>query len=402
MKAPASAPVLIAGGGIAGLASALALAQKGIPSQVFEQAPAFSELGAGVQLGPNAVAVLAALGLKEAALALACRPQSLHIRRISSGRSLSTWRIGSAVAQRYGQPYISIHRGHLHGLLLQAARAQPHIDLCSGQSVQSWAEDAQNGLRIQLEAGGSATGRALLACDGVWSRLRPSIAGSSSPAQYSGHSAYRALLPRSLWPAGQSSRLGQELGLWLGRKAHIVHYPIASGDLLNIVVLIEKPADATQGWEQAIAAHSVQAELNLASQGHACPELQNLIHAAQNWFSWPLHGLPSPPPTWVRGAAALVGDAAHPMLPYLAQGAAMALEDAWVLAQNMARHSSAQHALQHYQSQRQARCQRVVSTAARNAKIFHLSGPAAWARDAYLQAKNGQALGMAWLYGWQP
>ncbi len=398
MTASPSSPVLIAGGGIAGLAAALALARKGQASQVFERAATFSELGAGVQLGPNAVWVLRELGLLPAVQALACQPQALHIRSARSGRSLSRMLLGAGMVQRYGLPYLSVHRAELHHCLLQAAQQTPLIHLHNNASVQGHKQDAQ-GVELIFAHGQPERGSALLACDGVWSRLAPQIQPQLRPATYSGHMAYRALLPmaavRHLLPD-----IERQVGLWLGAGAHVVHYPVDAGRLLNIVVLLEAPQpSAEQGWSQAIPQGEVQTELERALGRRYAGALQSLLWAADSWFAWPLYGR-SPQGGWAQGRAALLGDAAHPMLPYLAQGAAMALEDAQVLAQCWQSADPAA-ALRHYAALREGRCARVVRTAARNARIFHASGLMALGRDAYLRLQNGKPVGMDWLYGWQ-
>ena len=398
MPSSSAPPVLIAGGGIAGLAAALALAQRGQASCVYERSAEFSELGAGVQLGPNATGVLAKLGLLPALQPLACQPQALQVRAADTGRSLSRMLLGTSMAERYGQPYYCLHRADLHRVLLQAAQAQPLISLYSAARVQAYKAQTE-GVELVFSHGAPALGSALLACDGVWSALAPQINPQLRPAAYSGHMAYRAMLPmaqaRKLLPA-----IEQDVGLWLGRRAHIVHYPVAAGQQLNLVVLLEAPQpSADKGWSQPLPQGEVQTELERSLGQRHTHALADLLWAADNWFAWPLYGREAHG-GWAQGRAALLGDAAHPMLPYLAQGAAMALEDAWVLAQNW-RPDAPAAALQAYAAQRQARCLRVVRTAARNGQIFHASGLTAWGRNAYLQLQNGRPVGMAWLYGWQ-
>ena len=393
-----SAPVLIAGGGIAGLAAALALAQRGQASCVYERAAAFSELGAGVQLGPNAVGVLQQLGVLPAIAALACRPEALQVRSATSGKCISRMLLGAAMPARHGLPYLSIHRAHLHKALLQAAQSQPLIALHSSASVQG-CKTQDDGIGLVFAHGQPVTGSALLACDGVWSRLAPQIAPQLRPAAYSGHMAYRALLPmaqvRNLLP-----QIASEVGLWLGAGAHVVHYPVDAGRQLNMVVLLEAPQpSADQGWNQAIPQGEVQIQLERTLGQRQAGALQSLLWAAVNWFAWPLYGR-NPQGGWAQGRAAILGDAAHPMLPYLAQGAAMALEDAWVLAQGWQPADPAA-ALRHYAALREGRCARVVRAAARNAQVFHARGLLALGRDAYLRTQNGRRVGMDWLYGWQ-
>jgi salicylate hydroxylase len=393
-----SAPVLIAGGGIAGLAAALALAQKGQASCVYERADTFSELGAGVQLGPNALWVLQQWGLLPALEALACRPEVLHIRAAASGKRISRMRLGQAVQQRYGLPYLTIHRAHLHQILLQAAQSHALISLHSKTSVQGY-KTHEGGVELIFAHGQPVCGSAVLACDGVWSRLAPQVQPALRPAIYSGQMAYRAMLPMAqalkLLP-----HIRHEVGLWLGRGAHVVHYPVDGGQQLNLVVLLHAPhAGSEQGWHSPIPQGELQTELERTLGCSQACALQDLLWGADNWSAWPLHGR-KPQGGWARGRAAILGDAAHPMLPYLAQGAAMALEDAWVLAQHWQGQDVAA-SLQRYAAQRQGRCTRVVNAAARNAQIFHASGVMAMGRDAYLRLQSGRVVGMPWLYGWR-
>lgn len=420
--------VIIAGGGIGGLACALALARAGQRVTLLERAPAFAEVGAGIQLGPNAMHVLAGWGLRESVLAHACLPEAIAVRDVRTGRSLSRLLLGRAVQQRYGQVYASVHRADLHGVLLEAVHHESAVQLVcdaavghvrqatlgagAGAGVGARA-DPQGAIQVQA-AGRRWQADALVAADGLWSSLRPAVFGDAAP-RATGHVAYRTLVPMAQVPAGVRA---SEVGVWWGRNAHVVHYPVRSGQFLNLVVLSEQSAaQAVPGWACAASpeavAHSVQ---------DACPALRALLasaggsgnasapgpananatapapRAVSPWQSWHLYDRPATR-SWVQGRVALLGDAAHPMLPYLAQGAAMALEDAAVLASCVAAQGDWASALQHYQRQRKARCERVVATARRNGRIFHLAPPWSLARDALLALKGTEVLGMPWLYG---
>ena len=408
IRQQAQLPAAIAGGGIAGLACALGLARYGIASVVFEQASRFSELGAGLQLGPNALWVLEQLGLLDEALAHACQPSTLHVRDIGSGKTYQRLFLGSAFAQRYGKPYITLHRAYLHKILLDAARNNPHITLRCQRKVLDFRQDAQaDSLEVQIsEEGPGFKAAALLVCDGVWSGLRKQLLPKGPPARYSGHTAYRALVPAAAWPQTKLA-LADELGLWWGRRAHILHYPVQGGDLLNIVALIEKPQPPSEsmGWSTPIAQETVS-EVLLAATGKDCtPDLQAVLASAQSWFTWPMYER-APARGWSQGLVTLVGDAAHPMLPYMAQGAAMALEDAWVLTTSLSHGdwntgAARRSALLRYEQLRFKRSSRVVNTAARNGRIFHMHGALAAARNAYLYAQGEHTLRMDWLYNWQ-
>lgn len=392
---------MIAGGGIGGLAAALALAHRGQRVTVLERAAQFTDAGAGIQLGPNAVRALAKLGLREAALAHACVPETIAVHHATTGRSLSRILLGRAVQQRYGEVYACVHRADLHAALLEAVRAQPHIDLqCNAavQSVETHADGAEHcdAQRITAcTAQQSLQADAMVAADGVWSQVRQAVFADGAP-RATGHAAYRVLLPMAQAPAALQA---MQVGVWWGPDVHVVHYPVRGGAFLNVVVLSEQnAAQAVAGWASQ-ASHSAVAS---ALQG-VCALLGDLLSSVQahqhTWHSWHLYSRP-PARSWVQGRVALLGDAAHPMLPYLAQGAAIAIEDATALGQQVAQHSDWAQALQSYQQQRKARAERVVATAQRNGRIFHLGKPWSVARDAVLTLKGTEVLGMAWLYGY--
>jgi salicylate hydroxylase len=247
---------------------------------------------------------------------------------------------------------------------------------------------------------------AVIAADGVWSSLRQAVFADGAP-RATGHAAYRAMLPIAQVPPALQANL---VGVWWGRDVHVVHYPVRGGAFLNLVVLSEQSAaQAVPQWASPASSEAVMRSV----QG-ACPALRAMLESvassantgagtdgqapASPWQSWHLYDRPAAH-SWVQGQVALLGDAAHPMLPYLAQGAAMALEDAVALAASTAQHSHWSAALQHYQTLRKARCERVVATARRNGRIFHLPQPWAMARDAVLALKGTEVLGMPWLYG---
>jgi salicylate hydroxylase len=388
--------ILIAGGGLGGLAAALALARSGHSATVLERAAQFADVGAGIQLGPNAVKVLAQLGVRDAALQQACLPQAIVVRHVATGRSISRILLGQAVQQRYGEVYACVRRSDLHAALLQAARNESRITLCSGEAVQGV---NQSGEAVQVQSSQrSLQADALVAADGLWSSVRQAVLADGAP-HATGHAAYRVLLPMAQVPAALQA---MEVGVWWGPDVHVVHYPVRSGQFLNLVVLSEhSAAKAVPGWA-SVADHAQVAQ----SLQRVCPLLGDLLHSVQTyqqthqktWQSWHLYDRPAVR-SWVQGRVALLGDAAHPMLPYLAQGAAMALEDAVVLSHQVGQHDGWSAALLCYQQLRKARTERVVATARRNGRIFHLSAPWSVARDAVLALKGTEVLGLPWLYG---
>jgi salicylate hydroxylase len=386
--------VIVVGGGIGGLAAALALARSGQQVTVLERAAAFADVGAGIQLGPNALRVLAAWGLRDAVLAQACVPQAITLHSATSAHVLQRIQLGAAVQQRYGQVYACIHRADLHAVLLQAVRAEGAVQLVTDAEVLGALQDPSGG--VQVKAAQQAwSAQAVIAADGLWSTLRQSLWHDGAP-RATGHVALRSLVPLHKLPG--SAAWSSDIGVHLGRGVHVVHYPVRGGAALNVVVLSEQPhMAAAAGWSHAASPEQVQRCLQGTS-----PRLAALLDSVQThgqpWQSWHLFDR-AMPTTWVQGRIALLGDAAHPMLPYLAQGAAMALEDAAALGQCAAQASDWLAALQRYQTLRHARCARVVRTAQRNGRIFHLAPPWAWARDAVLAVQGSPVLGMPWLYG---
>jgi salicylate hydroxylase len=397
--------ILIAGGGIGGLAAALALASAGQRVTVLERAAEFADIGAGIQLGPNAIKVLAQWGVKDAVLARACLPEAIAVRDAATGRSLSRMLLGHAVQQRYGEVYACVHRADLHAALLHAVRGQSGVRMHCNEEMLSAAaiavartkDGAENSTAPSVQVQSTQHtwyADALVAADGVASNVRQAVWADAAP-RATGHAAYRTLLPIASLPASvHTHALASEVGVWWGRNVHVVHYPVRGGEFVNLVVLSEQAAaKAVPGWASVASA----ADIERSVQG-ACPLLRELLACASSWHSWHLYDRPATR-SWVKGHIALLGDAAHPMLPYLAQGAAMALEDAAVLASSVAGHSDWPAALQHYQHLRKARCERVVATAQRNGRIFHLAPPWSTARDAVLALKGTQVLGLPWLYG---
>lgn len=406
--------VIIGGAGIAGLATSLALAQRGHSSTIYEQSAELGEVGAGLQLGPNAVAVLRTLDLEEGLKYQACAPEAIIVRRIRDGQTISRMRLGAAVHRRYGSPYLTMHRGQLHQLLLRAAQNQPLIRIHTDHTLLlSQADTHCVQLTMHTPDGKHhADGEALLAADGVWSLTRPKLWPKVPKLSYSGHKAYRALIDRQIWPAALTAELASNIGLWLGRGVHVVHYPVAAGSQLNVVVLLESASPISRtGWSERYAPQIIEAEIEMCLRERTRAHmLKEVLLSVPSYFNWPLSNLPPEGLSqhgYNQGRIALLGDAAHPTMPYLSQGAGMALEDAWVIAQELSPAlgrpgSAVPHALQRYSDRRMERTQRIVRTSSRNGRIFHAHGLTASARDLYLRLQDGRPVGLPWLYNWKP
>jgi len=383
--------ILVAGGGIAGLAAAVGARAAGWEVRVFEKAEAFGEAGAGLQLGPNATRILDQWGLLDRPELRPFEPQRLSVRDAVDGRELGSLRLGAQARQRYGSPYLTLHRADLHSVLLDAAaRAGAHLH--AGVTITSARVDGELA-QADLAGGTRVEADALAVADGVWSTLRGQLIGDG-PAPPSGHVAYRAMLPMAQLPA---SLRGPEVQAWLGPRMHLVRYPVRGGEALNVVAFIEGQAQA--GWEQDAGDEALRA----VARG-SCGELQALVEAVSQWRLWPVHDRPPLPSeaAMARGRAALLGDAAHPMRPYLAQGAGMALEDAAALQKVLAvcdgRVLDVPTCLSRYALDRWQRCARVQARSLRNGWIFHADGPLRLARNLSMRAGGEKLLDLPWLY----
>jgi salicylate hydroxylase len=400
MTAPA--PVLIAGGGIAGLALALALARRGIRSTVLERQQAPTAAGAGIQLGPNGVRALQGLGVADALKTWVGEPEAIEVRAGSSGRRLARLPLGSWIEKRHGAPYWVAHRGDLHAVLTAATAAEPLIEVHSGFEVASVAQTTEQ-VTVADTAGRSIAGPILAGADGLWSAVRSGLAPGSAPRP-AGATATRTVIP-----AGRAGALaGSAVGVWLSRQAHVVHYPVRRGAEIAVVI-IAREAEARQGrgWDADVDASRLPRRL----AGFHPDLVQVLMPAAGRawtWREWALHTLPALP-AWAQGRVVLLGDAAHPMLPYLAQGGALALEDAVMLADCLRQPGPEPRpepaaALARFEALRAARARRVQAASLRQGRIYHLAPPLSWARDAVLALTPARWLmaGYDWLYAWRP
>jgi salicylate hydroxylase len=391
----ASQQVLIAGGGIGGLASALACAQRGVSVQLIERAAQLSEVGAGIQIGPNVTRILQAWGLGEALAQVAAFPKQLQARDAQTGQVLGTLPLGERAQSRYGAPYATIHRADLQGILHRAAQAAG-VDMLLGQTVHGWRETA-SGVEVNTADGPSVQAGALIGADGVWSAVRQQLLGDA-PARFTGHLAYRALVAQADFPAHLRS---DQVTVWMGPRLHVVHYPVRSGQWLNLVAIVhgDKPIQ-DQDWDQVGHTQSL-----MQAMGAVGRDLHARLASVPAWRQWALHDRAplSGAKQMAQGRVALLGDAAHPMRPYLAQGAGMAIEDAQVLAQSLCTGgASVPEQLNSYAQARWARNARVQARAIRNGRIFHAQGAVALGRNLSMRLMGERVMDVPWLYGGGP
>jgi salicylate hydroxylase len=379
------------------LTAALALARNGFRVVVLEQAERLQETGAGIQLSPNASRILIDLGLADRLRPAVTVPTALRVLSAASGHEIVRMPLTGA-EERYGAPYWAIHRGDLQEALAAATSRQPGITLKLGVRVEDFIAH-RNGLTV-LTYGGAGMmdehGVALIAADGLWSQARTRLGHGEAP-RFAGRVAWRGLVPARVVAPEFREPL---IHLWLGHDAHFVHYPVKAGGVINLVVI---SSDRWQqpGWSEP--ANRAELVPRLAAEAWA-PPARALIGLPEAWLKWALCER-RPIWRWSKGPVALLGDAAHPMLPFLAQGAGMAIEDAAVAAQCLARTpDDPATALRTYVAIRRGRTRKVQREAARNGTIYHLAGPWGWLRDRVMRAMGGPRLlaNYDWIYDWRP
>ena len=385
--------ILVVGGGIGGLATALACGARGLPVQLIEKKPVFSEVGAGIQLSPNVVRLLEGWGLRSGLDAVACFPSLLQVRSAQSGAVLGQLALGARAVQRYGARYSTIARADLHKLLIDAVQAQGSTQLLLDNALQLISQDA-NAVQVTTADGHQRRANVVIGADGLWSHVRDFVRTDAQP-DFSGHLAYRAMVPQAALPQGLRSDV---VTAWLGPHFHAVQYPVHGGEWLNVVVIVQGRApEDIQLWDHDANAEDLRAHLDGTASA-----LQDLVAAIKAWRLWPLNGLPHlrSAKELAFGRIALMGDAAHPMLPYLAQGAGMAIEDAAALAAVLSTPELGDvAALERYAQTRWRRNARVQARAQRNGEIFHATGVQRWGRDAAMQMLGQRLLDVPWLYG---
>jgi 2-polyprenyl-6-methoxyphenol hydroxylase-like FAD-dependent oxidoreductase len=381
--------LLVAGGGIGGLAAAFVLARGGHAVTVLEQSPAFGEIGAGIQLGPNIFRMFDYLGLTEAVSRVAYFPPGLGMNDVRTGEKVVRVPLGDTARAAYGFPYGVIYRADLHQVFLDACKALPGVTLRTGAKVEGFEQDG-TGVKVRLGSGEVLEGDALIGADGLWSRIREAVVGDGKP-RVSGHIAYRAVLKREDVPAHLWS---DDVLLWGGEKTHLVHYPLRRGELFNLVAVFHSNK-YDEGWNT----FGDTAELT-ERFADAVPQVRELLGKIETWKMWVLCDR-EPVKNWTDRRVTLLGDAAHPMLQYLAQGAGQAIEDAVVMGEALqATQGDVPQAFQKYQQARYLRTGRVQLTARFYGDIYHASGVQRELRNAMFQGGQESAgfAGLKWMY----
>lgn len=394
--------IIIAGAGIAGLTVAIALAARDFSCSVFERSEKLEEVGAGLQLSPNATRLLDRLGVLELLRPHAVRPEAVLLRKAGTLGQLARVPLGEDAERRWSAPYLVAHRADFQNALLEKVSREPNIQLTTGAEIRA-AVPIETGVRVSIDVNGASRtldGLLLIGADGVWSKTR-AVVGPSAKSRFAGEVAWRATIASDS-PGG---RMLREIGAntvvtaFLYPGAHLIVYPVRAGTAFNLVAFTpgERIAD---GW----SGNADIAILLKALRGVAA-ELSQLVQAAGPWTVWPVHTA-DPTGPWTRdGAVALIGDAAHAMTPFAAQGAAMAMEDAVTLAAAVSdEQGNLAAALAGWEATRRPRILRVARRGALNRFAWHAGGPVALARDLFLKTRSpeGLAADMDWLYGWEP
>lgn len=386
-------PVLVAGGGIGGLAAALALVRQGFAVKVLEQSPQLGEIGAGIQFGPNAFAALDALGIGEKARGRAVYTDEMVMIDALDETLVGRIPTGAAFRQRFGNPYAVIHRADVHMSLLEGAQECGRIEVLTSTQVTRVEQDADS-VTVFDQNGAAHHGVALIGADGVKSAVRQQYVGDA--ARVSGHVVYRAVVDKKDFPVDLQWNAAS---IWVGPNCHLVHYPLRGGEQYNVVVTFHsrKPEEwsVTEGSREEVQSYF---------EG-ICPRARQLINLPKSWKRWATADR-EPIGQWTFGPGnrtTLLGDAAHPTLQYLAQGACMALEDAVTLGEALRVHDNDfAKAFAHYQRSRVARTARIVLSAREMGRIFHAQGVERLVRNDLWKGRTPERFydAMEWLYGW--
>jgi salicylate hydroxylase len=383
--------ILIAGAGLGGLTAASCLMKAGHKVEVYEQAPALGEIGAGIQISANAMHVLRDLGLERAIRAVGVHPAAYVFRLFDSGEEIQRFSLAQEHERIHGAPYTQLHRADFHDILARKAlELDPNVVRLNRKVVGYLEHDG--GVELRFEDGSSARGDLLIAADGLKSAIRAQMLGAAV-ATYTGDAAWRITVPVARLPDGTMEKA---MSVFVGPGRHAVCYYLRGGNLLNFVGCVETQEISEESWTVKFPWEKLKADYRGWN-----PAIQTIIDAADKdaCYRWSLHNRP-PAPHWSTGRVTLIGDAAHPTLPYLAQGAAMAIEDAAVITRALAMRDSIAHALQLYERNRIERTSKIVAQSTANRELFHL--PSEAAIRAAFATRNQGADRNAWLYSYNP
>ena len=386
----AQQPILIAGGGIGGFAAALALVKRGFHVKVFEQASAIGEIGAGIQLGPNAFHAFDALGIGDTARAMAVYTDYMVMHDAVDAYQVGKIPTGEAFRQRFGNPYAVIHRADMHMSLVKGAQASGEVDIITNCHIERVEQDA-DGVSVFDQNGVEYRGQALIAADGVKSVVRQKYVGD--PALVTGHVVYRAVVSKDEFPADLQWNAAS---IWVGPHCHLVHYPLRGGEEYNIVVTFHSREQEEWGVKDG------SKEEVFSYFTEVCPQAHQLIELPKSWKRWATADR-EPIDTWTFGRVTLLGDAAHPTTQYMAQGACMAMEDAVTLGEALRVHDNdIAKAFDMYQRARVARTARIVLSSRQMGKIYHAKGVERMIRNDLWRGRSAERFydAMEWLYGW--
>lgn len=352
--------ILIAGAGIGGLTAAVALLRRGFDVEIHEQASSLGEIGAGFQVGANASRVLFSLGLEEAIRGIYALPSGKEVRLWNTGQSWKLFDLGDTSVERYGFPYFMVHRADLHAVLVDAVRALKPDAIRLNSRIAGY-EETGNSAVLLTAAGGRARGDAVIGADGVHSVLRREMFGSSAPS-FTGCVAWRGLVPAEKLPQHLLRPVGTN---WIGPGRHIVHYLLRRGELFNFVAVVERDGWTVESWTERGSAEECARDFVGWHE-----DVQTIIGHLDMPYKWALLGR-EPMQRWSKGHATLLGDACHPTLPFLAQGAGMAIEDGLIVARCLDAYDDVPTALMAYETARIKRTSRIVLGSAENGRRFH-------------------------------
>ncbi len=384
-------PILISGAGIAGLSSAIALSQKGYSSIILEQSDRFLEIGAGIQLGPNGMKVLSQLNVEADLKNIAFEPGGIKIVHGITGKCLAKIPLKPIAQNLFQAPYYTIHRADLQKILLNKVSADDNIEIKTNFRVSKFHELETNEICVSSTDDRNIAGSLLIGADGVWSQVRQQIHPNNVPT-FSGKTAWRALIPQSLLKSFPDV---DHVHLYMGPNCHLIHYPVGDGSLINVVAVISEH-HKTQSWDTRDTPEKL-----FAAFKKWIPDTQSFLQHIENWSKWPLYEY-STPMQWSKNRCVLIGDAIHPTLPFLAQGAAMALEDSVVLADLIFAEDHYPTAFKRFEDMRYNRVKKIQTTSKKLGHVYHLDGLLARGRNFVISNRSSLSMlkDYTWLYGY--